>query len=86
MAAPWCCSASCAHARGLPIDYYAYPTVGLPDYKPIAPPIERAVAYSIVRQESDFNQRIVSSAHAIGLMQVTPEAGTRHRAPLQGQI
>ena len=30
-----------AHARGLPMDYYAYPTFGLPDYKPIAPPIER---------------------------------------------
>ena len=50
------------------------PTVGLPDYKPIAPPIEPAVAYSIARQESHFNQKIVSSAHAMGLMQVTPEA------------
>jgi len=70
-----------AHARGLPMDYYAYPTVGLPEYKPIAPPIERAVAYSIARQESDFNQQDVSSAHAVGLMQVTPEAGrdTAHR-------
>jgi len=64
-----------AHARGLPMDYYAYPTVGLPEYRPIAPPIERALAYSIVRQESDFNQQDVSSAHAVGLMQVTPEAG-----------
>ena len=27
-----------AYARGLPLDYYAYPTVGLPDYQPIAPP------------------------------------------------
>ena len=70
-----------AHARGLPMDYYAYPTVGLPEYRPIAPPIERSVAYSIVRQESDFNQQDVSSAHAVGLMQVTPEAGrdTAHR-------
>jgi soluble lytic murein transglycosylase len=64
-----------AHARGLPMDYYAYPAYGLPDYKPIAPPIEKAVAYSIVRQESDFNQQDISSAHAMGLMQVTPEAG-----------
>ncbi|HZT25629.1 MAG TPA: lytic transglycosylase domain-containing protein [Pseudolabrys sp.] len=64
-----------AHARGLPMDYYAYPTFGLPEYKPIAPPIEQAVAYSIVRQESDFDQSEVSSAHAMGLMQVTPEAG-----------
>jgi soluble lytic murein transglycosylase len=63
-----------AYARGLPLDYYAYPTVGLPDYQPIAPPIDAAVAYSIARQESHFNQKVVSSAHAMGLMQVTPEA------------
>jgi len=64
-----------AYARGLPLEYYAYPTVGLPDYQPIAPPIETAVAYSIARQESHFNQKVVSSAHAMGLMQVTPAAG-----------
>ena len=63
-----------AYGRGLPLDYYAYPIVGLPDYKPIAPPIEPAVAYSIARQESHFNQKIVSTAHAMGLMQVTPAA------------
>jgi soluble lytic murein transglycosylase len=64
-----------AYARGLPLDYYAYPTVGLPDYQPIAPPVEHAVTYSIARQESHFNQKIVSSAYAMGLMQVTPAAG-----------
>ncbi len=63
-----------AYGRGLPLDYYAFPTVGLPDYKPIAPPIEPAVAYSIARQESHFNQKVVSTAHAMGFMQVTPEA------------
>ena len=64
-----------AYARGLPLDYYAYPTIGLPDYQPIAPPIESAVTYSIARQESHFNQKVVSSANAMGLMQVTPAAG-----------
>jgi soluble lytic murein transglycosylase len=64
-----------AYGRGLPLDYYAYPIVGLPEYQPIAPPIEPAVAYSIARQESHFNQKVVSSAHAMGLMQVTPAAG-----------
>jgi peptidoglycan lytic transglycosylase len=63
-----------AVARGLPLDYYAYPVAGLPDYKPIAAPIEPAVAYSIARQESHFNQKVVSSAHAMGLMQVTPDS------------
>jgi len=64
-----------AHARGLPLDYYAYPIVGLPHYTPIGPAIEPAVAYSIARQESHFNQKVVSSAQAMGLMQVTPAAG-----------
>jgi soluble lytic murein transglycosylase len=66
--------AKAAHNRGLPLDYYAYPTVGLPDYKAIAPPVEDAVTYSIARQESHFNQKVVSPAHAMGLMQVTPAA------------
>jgi peptidoglycan lytic transglycosylase len=64
-----------AYNRGLPLGYYAYPTFGLPNYKPIAPPIGQVVAYSIARQESSFNQKDVSSANAMGLMQVTPEAG-----------
>jgi soluble lytic murein transglycosylase len=63
-----------AYGRGLPLEYYAYPTVGLPDYQPIAPPIDPAVTYSIARQESHFSQKVVSVAHAMGLMQVTPEA------------
>src|SRR5664279_5118114 len=63
-----------AYGRGLPLEYYAYPTVGLPDYPPIAPPIDSAVAYSIARQESHFSQKVVSVAHAMGLMQVTPAA------------
>jgi soluble lytic murein transglycosylase len=33
------------------------------------------VVYAIARQESGFNQKIVSTAKAMGLMQVTPEAG-----------
>lgn len=63
-----------ALGRGLPLDHYAYPVVGLPDYQPIAPPVEPAVVYSIARQESHFNQKVVSSAKAMGLMQVTAGA------------
>lgn len=63
-----------AYGRGLPLDYYAYPIVGLPDYSPIAPPVEPAVVYSIARQESHFNQKVVSPAQAMGFMQVTPIA------------
>jgi soluble lytic murein transglycosylase len=64
-----------AYRRGFPLEHYAYPTVGLPDYRPIAPPVEHAVTYSIARQESHFNQKVVSSANAMGFMQVTPAAG-----------
>ncbi len=63
-----------AYGRGLPLDYYAYPIVGLPEFKPIAPPVDPAVTYSIARQESHFNQKVVSTAHAMGFMQVTPES------------
>lgn len=64
-----------AVARGLPFDHYAFPTLGVPEYSPVGPPVEPSVVYSIVRQESQFNPKTVSSANALGLMQVTPEAG-----------
>jgi soluble lytic murein transglycosylase len=64
-----------ALGRGLPLDHYAFPTIGIPEYRAIGPAIELAVVYAIARQESTFNPRTVSSARAMGLMQVTPEAG-----------
>jgi peptidoglycan lytic transglycosylase len=63
-----------ALGRGLPLEHYAFPTMGIPEYRPIGPPIEPAVVYAIARQESTFNAKTVSSARAMGLMQVTPEA------------
>jgi peptidoglycan lytic transglycosylase len=64
-----------ALGRGYAFDRYAFPTFGLPRYAPIAPEVDPAVVYAIARQESAFNPRDVSSANALGLMQVTPEAG-----------
>jgi soluble lytic murein transglycosylase len=64
-----------ALARGLPLEHYAFPTLGIPDYRPIGPAIEPAVVYAIARQESTFNPKTISSARAMGLMQVTPAAG-----------
>jgi soluble lytic murein transglycosylase len=61
-----------AMARGLPFEAHAFPTVGLPRYTPIGTPVDPAVAYSIARQESAFNPKAVSSANALGLMQVLP--------------
>jgi soluble lytic murein transglycosylase len=64
-----------ALARGLPLDYYAFPTVGVPRYSPIGPGIDSAMLFAIIRQESAFDPSDWSSAQAMGLMQVTPEAG-----------
>jgi soluble lytic murein transglycosylase len=64
-----------ALARGLAVDHYAFPTIGIPQHSPVGPEIERSIIYSVARTESAFDQRDKSSANAVGLMQVTPEAG-----------
>jgi len=61
--------------RGLPFDHYAYPVAGIPAYRTIGPEVERSVVFAIARQESAFNPKVVSSANALGLLQVTPDAG-----------
>jgi soluble lytic murein transglycosylase len=64
-----------ALGRGHALEHAAFPTIGVPKFKVIGPEVEPAIVYSIVRQESWFNPRTVSSANALGLMQVTPAAG-----------
>jgi soluble lytic murein transglycosylase len=64
-----------ALARGLAVDHYAFPTIGIPKHNQFGTPIEDSIIYSVARTESAFNQRDRSSANAVGLMQVTPEAG-----------
>jgi soluble lytic murein transglycosylase len=64
-----------ALARGLAMDWCAFPDIGVPAYNPVGPPLARSIVYSVVRTESAFNPQDVSPAKAVGLMQVTPEAG-----------
>ena len=64
-----------ALARGFPLDQYAFPDIGVPSYSSIGPEVDRCIVYSIARTESGFDQHDRSSANAVGLMQVTPEAG-----------
>ena len=64
-----------ALGRGLALDPYAFPTIGIPPHSPIGPQIDRSIIYSVARTESAFDQRDKSPANAVGLMQVTPEAG-----------
>ena len=53
-----------ALGRGLPLEHYAFPTVGMPEYRSIGPAVEPAVVYAIARQESTFNPRRPSPARA----------------------
>src|ERR1043166_8364421 len=61
-----------ALGRGLPMDHYAFPDIGVPNYKPVASPLDRCIVYAVVRTESGFDQADRSAAKAVGLMQVTP--------------
>jgi len=64
-----------ALGRGFAMDHYAFPIVGIPPHKQWEPAIEHGMIYSVARTESAFDQRDYSHAEAVGLMQVTPEAG-----------
>jgi peptidoglycan lytic transglycosylase len=64
--------ARAALERGLPFEQFAFPTVGIPEYRAIGPGVEPGIVYAIARQESGFNPRAISSAGAVGLMQMTP--------------
>ena len=68
-------SARLRSLSGLPLDVHAFPDIGVPPCSPIGPALDRSIVYSVARTESEFNQRVVSPAKAVGLMQVTPEAG-----------
>ena len=64
-----------ALARGMAMDQYAFPDFGVPAYSAIGPAVDHCIVYSVVRTESAFDPNDRSSANAVGLMQVTPEAG-----------
>jgi len=64
-----------ALGRGFAMEHYAFPTVGIPPHKQWEPAIEHGMIYSVARTESAFDQRVHSPADAVGLMQITPEAG-----------
>jgi soluble lytic murein transglycosylase len=61
--------------RGLAVDAIAFPTSGIPNYNHMGPPVEKALVYSISRQESEFQPYVVSPANAYGLMQVIRPTG-----------
>ncbi|MBN8955315.1 MAG: transglycosylase SLT domain-containing protein, partial [Rhizobiales bacterium] len=64
-----------ALGRGITFDQFAFPGIGVPKYASIGPPIDRSVVFAIARQESQFDPGALSSARALGLMQVMPSTG-----------
>jgi soluble lytic murein transglycosylase len=64
-----------ALGRGFIMDHYAFPIIGIPPHKQFEPAIEHGMIYAVARTESAFDQRDYSHAAAVGLMQITPEAG-----------
>lgn len=63
-----------AAQRGLDMEVLAFPVRGLPADVDTSG-LERALTFSIARQESEFNQTVVSSAGAVGIFQVMPVTG-----------
>lgn len=59
--------------RDFAVEHYAYPNA-LPEFKVLGDgqEIEDALVHALTRQESEFNTNIVSSAGAVGLMQLLP--------------
>jgi soluble lytic murein transglycosylase len=64
-----------ALAAGAALEHYAFPDIGIPRYASIGQGIDRSIVFAVARTESAFDQRDKSAAKAVGLMQVTPEAG-----------
>lgn len=54
------------------IDSWGYPLRGLPDWKQVGKPVEKALVFGLSRQESEFNATAGSHVGAQGLMQIMP--------------
>lgn len=64
--------AKAASQRNIDIDSYSYPIRGLPDWKQIGKPVEKALVFGLSRQESEFDTNAGSKVGAQGLMQLMP--------------
>ena len=72
-----------AAARGIALDDLAFPAYGVPAFAQLPGSAARSVVYAVARQESAFDPHVISSAGAVGLMQMI-NATARYTASTAG--
>jgi soluble lytic murein transglycosylase len=72
-----------ASNRGIPIDDAAFPGYGVPRFSALPGSAPVSIVYAIARQESAFDPKAISSAGAMGLMQMIASTA-RHTASMAG--
>jgi soluble lytic murein transglycosylase len=72
-----------ASYRGIALDDVAFPAYGVPDFNALPGSASRSIVFAVARQESAFDPKAVSSAGAMGLMQMIASTA-RHTAFMRG--
>lgn len=72
-----------ASYRGIALDDVAFPAYGVPDFNALPGSASRSIVFAVARQESAFDPKAVSSAGAMGLMQMIASTA-RHTAYMRG--
>jgi soluble lytic murein transglycosylase len=73
-----------ASYRGVALDDAAFPAYGVPRFSALPGSASRSIVYAVARQESAFDPKAVSSAGAMGLMQMI--ASTARRTAYQTHV
>ncbi|MGJ0514110.1 lytic transglycosylase domain-containing protein [Methylocystis sp.] len=72
-----------ASYRGIALDDVAFPAYGVPNFNALPGSASRSIVFAVARQESAFDPKAVSSAGAMGLMQMIASTA-RHTAYMRG--